>query len=117
MCGDRVQPPQRTWHKDCSAIWALACEPKILRHHLEVFGGRDCHECGREPGLYIDHRRPLWSLDEEERRELRWWLPFNTQLLGKVCHDAKTRREAGDRARRDRSRRVAQRMERATFVA
>lgn len=49
--------------------------------------------------LFVDHVRPLWSLTTAERGELRWWLPFNLQLLCKGCHDRKTSREAGDRAR------------------
>lgn len=48
--------------------------------------------------LEVEHVRPLWSLDEVERLELRWWLPFNLQLLCVPCHRAKTKREAGARA-------------------
>lgn len=53
----------------------------------------------RPVSLEVDHVRPLWSLTDEERTELRWWLPFNLQLLCGRCHKAKTKREAGDRAR------------------
>lgn len=52
----------------------------------------------RPVALALDHVRPLWSLTESERAELRWWLPFNLQLLCGRCHGAKTRREAGERA-------------------
>lgn len=48
--------------------------------------------------LFVDHVRPLWSLDAVERTELRWWLPFNLQLLCDRCHAGKTRYEAGVRA-------------------
>lgn len=48
--------------------------------------------------LELDHVRPLWSLTDLERQELRWWLPGNLQLLCGPCHAAKTRLEAGQRA-------------------
>lgn len=47
----------------------------------------------------VDHVRPLWALDEHERTDPRWWLPFNLQLLCAPCHRAKTKREAAVRAR------------------
>lgn len=48
--------------------------------------------------LELEHIRPLWSLNEAERLELRWWLPYNLQLLCVPCHRAKTRTEAAQRA-------------------
>lgn len=48
--------------------------------------------------LELEHIRPLWSLDDQERTQLRWWLPFNLQLLCVPCHKAKTAREAAHRA-------------------
>lgn len=52
----------------------------------------------RQVMLEVEHVRPLWALTDEQRLELRWWLPFNLQLLCTRCHKAKTRREAADRA-------------------
>lgn len=48
--------------------------------------------------LEVDHRRPLWSLTDDERDDLDWWLLGNLQLLCPDCHKAKTKREAADRA-------------------
>jgi hypothetical protein len=47
--------------------------------------------------LELDHIRPLYSLNDEERLQLRWWLPFNLQLLCHWCHAAKSAREARER--------------------
>lgn len=52
--------------------------------------------------LEVDHRRPLYSLDDAERLDLRWWLPENLDLLCHWCHVAKSAREARDRAREKR---------------
>lgn len=49
--------------------------------------------------LEVDHIRPLWSLNAKERKQTRWWLPFNLQLLCAMCHKAKSKREAAERAR------------------
>lgn len=68
-----------------------------------------CWECGARahiddndrwisPFLAVDHVVPLWNLTDAERLELKWWLPFNLQLLCRRCHRAKTKREAGRRA-------------------
>lgn len=70
----------------------------MLRAHLAAVDGPTCRLCP-EPGTQVDHVRPLWSLSGAERVELRWWLPFNLQLLCRPCHAAKTAREAAERAR------------------
>jgi 5-methylcytosine-specific restriction endonuclease McrA len=54
--------------------------------------------------LFVDHVRPRWSLTEQQRGELRWWLPFNLQLLCGRCHADKTAREAAERAELRRAR-------------
>ena len=78
--------------------WHLATDRRLQRANLlAVFGDR-CWSCLDEPGAFIDHVRPLWSLGAIERAELRWWLPSNLQLVGPACHRAKTAREARERA-------------------
>lgn len=57
--------------------------------------------------LDVDHVRPLWSLDDTERAELRWWMPSNLQLLCGTCHKAKTAAEAAERAALRRGERLA----------
>ena len=83
---------------DCESTWRLATDRRIQRAHLLALFGDTCWRCGDEPGSFIDHVRPLWSLGAIERGELRWWLPSNLQLLGPACHRAKTAREARERA-------------------
>jgi 5-methylcytosine-specific restriction endonuclease McrA len=102
-------------------MWNLATLPLYQHQQLEYFHGPACWSCGvtavwrpgrlppfpQRPGPplptqvphEVDHVRPLWSLTDAERLELRWWLPFNLQLLCVGCHKAKTKREARDRAR------------------
>lgn len=100
MCGVAVTGRRITWCSDeCALLWS-ACTSNVAALHLlvDVHGWR-CWCCGRpSPVLEVDHVRPLWSLDEHERGELRWWLPFNLQLLDPACHRAKTRAEAAERA-------------------
>lgn len=85
-CGETIGPGWTIW----SGWEPRDVESLYLRDHGPP-----------EPGpivLHVDHIRPLWSLTDEERRELRWWLPFNLQLLCAACHAAKTAREARERA-------------------
>lgn len=68
-----------------------------------------CWECGArdhldddlrwiDVGLQVDHVVPLWNLTAAERLELKWWLPWNLQLLCRACHAVKSKREAARRA-------------------
>lgn len=72
-------------------------------------GPRDARRCDwpapehgppqpRRVSLHVDHVRPLWSLTDAERADLRWWLPFNLQVLCRACHNDKTAAEAAQRA-------------------
>lgn len=88
----------RSWEWDGLAPDLHA--PRVGRAHA----GPYCHRPllgppePRQVVLEVEHVRPLWSLTEEERTRLRWWLPFNLQLLCEACHRAKSRREAAARA-------------------
>lgn len=63
-----------------------------------------CWECGvLTDDVEVDHVVPLWNLTDDERLELKWWLPFNLELLCRRCHGKKTRREARRRAQIARS--------------
>lgn len=100
MCGETPTGRRRTWcSQRCVDLWNLATFPAAQLKDLRAQFGPVCWVCWDEPGLEIEHVRPLWSLTEEERQELRWWLPFNLQLIGLVCHREKNRREAAERAR------------------
>lgn len=100
MCGKEPPGRRRSWCSDeCVRVWWLATSPAVALAELEALHGSVCWECGRSVDyLEVEHRRPLWSLTAEERRELRWWLPFNLQLLCAPCHKAKSRHEAVERA-------------------
>lgn len=106
LCGGDVAKPRRTWcSQGCVDIWWMATSTDRARAELTAFFD-GCWECGgrlwsarcQRIDLYVDHVVPLWSLSDEERTELKWWLPFNLQLLCKRCHDAKTANEAAVRA-------------------
>ena len=108
LCGTSPLPEsRRSWCSDrCVDRWMVA------NHHrwkqLEYLCGdptgseqADCAKCGvTKPAalMDVDHQRPLWSLNEEERADLFWWVE-NLQLLCQSCHKDKTRVEAGERAR------------------
>jgi len=106
VCGVDAGLKRGWWHKECADTWNLATGPRRQLIELKKQGNR-CRACDAEGGmLYVDHVKPLWSLTAEERKELRWWLPGNLQLLCGPCHAVKTRREAGDRAARRRARKT-----------
>lgn len=106
MCGTTPLPGRRrSWCSDaCVDLWNLATMPRVQLSQLVALHGPGCWSCGSDhDGLEVEHVRPLWSLTDDERGELRWWLPFNLQLLCRTCHRAKTAREAGERAARRRA--------------
>ena len=112
ICGI-VRPKGRGWwHPECAELWRYAAFPADGLSLLIKAHGYGCWSCGRvwldlremvwrgrltivRPEL--EHVRPLWSLTAEERRQIRWWLPFNLQLLCRACHKAKSAREARER--------------------
>lgn len=110
LCAGPVAKPRRTWCSDaCVQVWAIATSADRARAELMAFYP-GCWECGArsyldddllwvDVGLEVDHVVALWSLSDDERTELRWWLPFNLQLLCRRCHRAKTAIEADVRAR------------------
>lgn len=126
MCGGELAGRRRSWCSDaCVNLWFLATDRGTQLRQLTDLQGQECWECEQRVSypsyhqayrrnyrwygmqgppkpvgvrLEVDHVRPLWSLTDPERLELRWWLPFNLQLLCRSCHAAKTKREAGDRA-------------------
>lgn len=119
LCGSPVPKGRRTLCSEACgdilayarsqgwAAWALARDHGAPEHS---YRGSRCFSCLRTAkeaeeanndrrfkALELDHIRPLWTLNEDERRELKWWLPFNLQLLCHWCHVEKTSREARDR--------------------
>lgn len=119
MCGEHSTSKRAWWHPECAAVWNLAASPRFaIKELLSNVGGDVCWSCRRtrderiEDGddhrwpieLELEHIRPLWSLSSEERLELKWWLPFNLQLLCRPCHRAKTAAEARERFDLERAR-------------
>lgn len=101
MCGTTDLPPRRrSWCSDaCVDLWQIASTPAFAAAHLAKLHGPACWGCGAtDQRTELEHVRPLWSLTDEERTELRWWLPFNLQLLCVPCHRTKSAAEAGQRA-------------------
>lgn len=93
-CGARIRPGQLSEWETLGFV------------HLRHRGGPVCAwpppvhgpPLPRPVELFVDHVRPLWSLDDAERLDLAWWLPFNLQLLCGDCHGRKTADEARIRA-------------------
>lgn len=102
LCGTPPEGRRRSWCSDwCVELWFIATSGDAAHKHLVRLHGRTCWGCaaaGPDVVLEVEHVRPLWSLTDAERLELRWWLPFNLQLLCVPCHRAKTRAEAAQRA-------------------
>lgn len=99
LCGGPVPRGRFTWcGQECIDVWNTAALPTFARAQLVELHGDLCWGCWDETNCEVDHVRPLWSLDDDERLQLRWWLPSNLQLLGHKCHTAKTSREATFRA-------------------
>lgn len=118
MCGTSPLPGRRrSWCSDaCVDLWNIAAAGQAAYAHLVQIHGQICWGCGeREQDgtrwtstgeqpcrvpivLEVEHVRPLWSLTDLERTQLRWWLPYNLQLLCPPCHKAKSAREAAERA-------------------
>lgn len=104
LCGEVLGPRRRAWCSDlCGHLWMAAANQSLFLGHLTALHGWACWGCGESQSwdgrLDVDHVKPLWALTDEERLEPRWWLPFNLQLLCPDCHKAKTKWEAGCRAR------------------
>lgn len=79
-------------------MWHYVAFPQVAVGLLVQAHGQICWGCrARNRPLELEHVRPLWSLTPAERLELKWWLPFNLQLLCRECHRAKTAREARER--------------------
>jgi 5-methylcytosine-specific restriction endonuclease McrA len=98
MCGEKPTAKRARWHSVCVELWKLAAWPAVQLGHLIKTHGHICWGCGaRDRALELEHIRPLWSLTDPERLELKWWLPYNLQLLCRLCHATKTADEARDR--------------------
>jgi hypothetical protein len=90
--------------------WHAACVPVYFQHtrlddQLAFLLGRDGRRCGMPGctathGLEVDHKVPLWSVDQTlPLEQLRFYYgPGNLWLLCPACHKAKTKREAAERA-------------------
>jgi hypothetical protein len=97
ICGEAAGLRRGWWHHACAQLWNLATNPHTQLVELRRQGDC-CWSCGNHhASLEVEHIRPLWSLTADERLELKWWLPFNLQLLCRACHRAKTAREARER--------------------
>lgn len=108
MCGELSKSKRGWWHQECAETWHYAAWPQTAIALLTTAHGDRCWSCcrtraeriaaGVQPSaLELEHIRPLWSLTPTERLELKWWLPFNLQLLCRECHRAKTAAESRER--------------------
>lgn len=110
LCLGTLQAGRRHWCDDCTELRWISTNVTRAHDHLVAIHGPRCWRCGltEQPArwdllkpptvLEVEHIRPLWSLNDEERLQLRWWLPFNLQLLCHGCHATKTGQESAMRA-------------------
>lgn len=128
----------RHWHSTCGQLWGALVSVKASQAYdvvAKAYGQRCIAKADSFAGqlgyercpvtdprkLQVDHVRPLATLTDTERRDLRWWgidlaelrrcavlqardrtrtyHPPNLQLLCGPCHRAKSARETKERAR------------------
>lgn len=123
---DRTWHRGRDGEPDCLAVYFLHTDPAKQYAHVAARDTERCWDCKRSawkwtrgpvldfPGLTagpycytepmkdleLEHTVPLWSvshLSDEERRP--YYGPDNLRLRCTACHKAKTRAEAGARAK------------------
>jgi 5-methylcytosine-specific restriction endonuclease McrA len=103
-CNGRMQKsdkPRIYWHAKCSRQWEL--HGGFLLAQIRFLRKRDGDLCAMpgcdRPGCEVDHRRPLWSVRDLPPMIRRvFYGPRNLWLLCSICHAAKTKREAAERA-------------------
>lgn len=118
----------RSWHPECVTTYKLHAWPAVQTAFVRKRDGDRCAVCGdsaqkwnrgrtmyvwapkpedrtsvceidRVSALELDHRTPLWSIQDRPTTERVWFYgPENLQLLCPLHHAEKTRREAGERA-------------------
>lgn len=102
-CNQPMRPsdkPRYLWHAACAEAYLLATDLNKQLKYLIKRDGPICAMPGCERrGGEVDHRRPLWSIRHLAPMIRRvFYGPFNLWLLCNVCHAAKTKREAAERA-------------------
>ena len=107
-CAGKLDPAvdgkRISWHEACLKTYFLHTRLDSQFVFLKKRDGPVCQwpDCSRttSDGLEVDHRIPLWSVDQSlPLEELRWFYgPDNLWLLCSPHHKAKTKREAAERA-------------------
>jgi 5-methylcytosine-specific restriction endonuclease McrA len=89
------------WHADCADAFLLATNLYRQQRFLRERDGPLCQWPGcDQPGHEVDHKIPLWSVDQSlPIDQLRWFYgPENQWRLCGPHHKIKTAREAAQRA-------------------
>lgn len=96
----RGKPSKSRWHAACVTEYKMLFWPTATRRAVWKRDKGVCRECGTQcdkkgaNGWHMDHIKPL----VEAKGDLNYWRLPNLQTLCKVCHTAKTSREATERA-------------------
>ncbi|HYF40903.1 MAG TPA: hypothetical protein VEA35_00520 [Ramlibacter sp.] len=94
-CGADIAKLPGRWINEGETRWGDALADRRLR--TEYYS---CTMVRRELAeWHADHIVPLWSVEPSNPWRFLAWTLGNIQLLCAPCHKAKTKREAGDRAR------------------
>lgn len=107
-CAGKLDPAvdgrRLSWHETCLGVYFLHTRLDNQFAFLKERDGPVCAwpdcEITTYQGLEVDHKVPLWSVDQTlPLEELRWFYgPGNLWLLCGPHHKAKTKREAAERA-------------------
>lgn len=103
-CGDDTGRSNGRWCGACRVKWWIITSPSSARYHVARRDRGVCCECKTEvegAAWQVDHVLPLWQAD----RDPWFWTLENLQTLCIPCHQAKSAREANQRAKEARIRR------------
>lgn len=105
LCGNPVSKPLRNWHPECAKAYSLAVNSGTQRARVWERDKGVCAHCGKATRLWqADHIVPLHSLPQSTLDDfpncLRFWDIENLQTLcTSPCHQAKSAKEATNRAK------------------
>ena len=99
-CLDAIHA-RRIWHPECVTIYRIANFSSDQRDFCRDRDKGICAKCGVNAGhkFEADHIIPLWLVDRTKEGWLKYFGGENLQTLCPDCHKAKSKIEAGQRAK------------------
>lgn len=91
---------RRRWHHTCLREYLFITHPEFAKRRLMDFEKGVCQACGvRTLNWELDHIVALWKVARvPDKIRVKFFQIGNLQTLCLPCHDAKSGKEAGERA-------------------